>query len=89
MAHGGARLGAGRKKGQPNKATQRQRDAVIASGLTPLDYLLSVMRDSTQPDAMRLDAAGRAAPYVHPRLSTVEMKGRMEVSHEERLRRLK
>jgi hypothetical protein len=45
MARGGKRDGAGRKPGAVNKATQEQREAVIESGLTPLDYLLSVMRD--------------------------------------------
>jgi hypothetical protein len=35
----------GRKKGAPNKATAAKAAAIEASGLTPLDYMLSVMRD--------------------------------------------
>lgn len=46
--------------------------AIAASGLTPLEYMLSTMRDETKPLALRLDMAKAAAPYVHPRLSSVE-----------------
>jgi hypothetical protein len=44
MARGGARPGAGRKKGIPNKTTNAQRAQIAASGLTPLEFLLAVMR---------------------------------------------
>jgi hypothetical protein len=65
----------GRKKGVPNKATAAKAAAVAASGLTPLDYLLSVMRNPEQEIETRLDAAKAAAPYVHPKLATVEHSG--------------
>lgn len=74
MARGGKREGAGRPKGAANKATQAERDAIAASGLTPLEYMLSVMRDSAD-EAKRLDAAKAAAPYCHARLSSVEVAG--------------
>lgn len=64
----------GRRKGTPNKATAAKAAAIEASGLTPLDYLLSVMRDEDGEPSQRIDAAKAAAPYVHPRLSTVEAK---------------
>lgn len=35
------------------------------SALTPLDYLLSVMRDPEQETARRMQAASLAAPFVH------------------------
>jgi hypothetical protein len=44
---------------------------IAASGATPLDYMLQVMRDEGQELAKRLDAAKAAAPYVHPRLASV------------------
>ncbi|WP_333679892.1 hypothetical protein [Dyella sp.] len=65
----------GRKKGTPNKATTEREKAVAASGLTPLDYMLKTMRNSKLPAAIRLDAAHKAAPYVHPKLASVEHKG--------------
>ena len=34
--------------------------------------MLSTMRDERQPVALRLDMAKAAAPYVHPRLASVE-----------------
>jgi hypothetical protein len=71
-----ANLKGGSRKGIPNKATAAKAAAIAASGLTPLDYLLKVMRDEAeQPDARR-DAAKAAAPYVHPKLASVELSGR-------------
>ena len=43
--------------------------------MTPLDYLVSVYRDDTASRAERLEAASKAAPYVHPRLAAVELTG--------------
>lgn len=72
---GGPREGAGRKRGARNKASAAREAAVAASGLTPLEFLLSLMRDETQPPAVRLDAAKSAAPFVHPRYAAIEHRG--------------
>lgn len=74
MARGGKREGAGRKPGALNKKTAAQIEAVKAGGITPLEYLLSVMRDETVDQHERVDAAHKAAPYVHPKLSSVDHK---------------
>jgi hypothetical protein len=64
----------GRQKGTRNRATAEARAAAVATGILPLDYMLSVMRDSTA-DAKRRDAmAMAAAPYLHPKVSPVEAK---------------
>lgn len=63
----------GRKKGTPNRITVAWRDGALASGLSPLDYMLRVMRDENEAPDRRLDAAARAAPYVHQRLAAVEV----------------
>lgn len=73
---GGKRDGAGRKRGVPNKATREMREAIKASGLTPLEYMLQVMRDENEDEARRLHAASMAAPYVHAKLSCVEVAGK-------------
>lgn len=73
---GGARAGAGRKKGEPNKRTAEIQKAVEQSGLTPLDYMLQVMRDAGQDDQRRLNAAQAAAPYVHAKLASIEHSGK-------------
>lgn len=45
---------------------------MLASGLSPLDYMLGVMRDEEQDKAVRLDAAKSSAPYVHAKLTSVD-----------------
>lgn len=72
---GGRRPGAGRKPGVHNKATQRRQALVAASGITPLDFMLTIMRDPAQPIELQKEMAKAAAPYVHPRLSAVEQSG--------------
>jgi hypothetical protein len=47
--------------------------------LTPLDYFLSVLRDETATRAERMEAAAKAAPYVHPRLAAIEHTGAVPV----------
>lgn len=69
---GGKRDNAGRKAGVPNTKTQKRIEAVEASGLTPLDYMLSLLRDEDQPKDMRFEAAKAAAPYVHSKLANVD-----------------
>lgn len=81
MPRGGARPNAGRKKGVRNKLTTTQADFVarsINSGLTPLEFMLEVLRDETKPFKDRFDAACHAAPYVHPRLAAVEHSGNQD-----------
>lgn len=45
-----------------------------AAEMTPLDYLLQVMRDEGATPAARMNAAKVAAPYVHARLASTELK---------------
>src|SRR5207253_5302484 len=63
----------GRKPGTPNRASAAHEAQIKAAGLTPLDYMLSVMRNTEASTEIRLDAAARAAPYVHPRLASVSV----------------
>lgn len=66
----------GRKRGSHNKAAAAKAAAIEASGLTPLDYMLGVLRNEAMPDALRFVAAKAAAPYVHPKLASVEHSGK-------------
>ena len=65
----------GRKPGSTNKRTQKLKADVAGSGLTPLEYMLVVMRDEAIEPRERLSAAQSAAPYVHPRLANVTLGG--------------
>lgn len=82
---GGKRIGAGRTPGTPNKASAEREAQVAATGETPLDYMLKVMRDPTQEYARRDDMAKAAAGYVHPKLSSVDSKNTTTVRYVARL----
>lgn len=70
--HGGARPGAGRKKGGVNRLTAEAVAKAQEGGEMPLDFMLSIMRDESEQRSVRLDAAKAAAQYVHPKLSAVD-----------------
>jgi hypothetical protein len=57
MSHGGEREGAGRKRGVRNRIT-RELIRVEATGMSPLDYILAVLRGETAPPERR---GGRGA----------------------------
>jgi len=63
----------GRQKGTPNKVTSDMRSAIAESGESPLEYMVRVMRDKTADPSRRDDMARAAAPYLHPRLSAVDL----------------
>jgi hypothetical protein len=85
---GGPRKGAGRKPGSATAKTREIADKAAADGITPLEFMLQIMRTEDEPAEegeeidyrlrqmrleMRFEAAKAAAPYIHPRLSSVEM----------------
>jgi hypothetical protein len=76
--------GQGRPKGVPNKVTLRREAEIRAAGLTPLDYMLRTLRDETASDEDRKWAAQTAAPYVHPRLATVQAKSDLTIREDPR-----
>ena len=59
----------GRKKGTPNKSTALKKAALSAASadptISPLNFLLGVMRDSNAPTDLRIRVARAAAPLVH------------------------
>lgn len=75
---GGKRTGAGRKPGSSTQKTRQIADAVAATGLTPLEVMVEAML--SYRDAGELDKAASiakdAAPYIHPRLASIEHGGK-------------
>jgi hypothetical protein len=87
-AKGGKRPGAGRKPGAPNKRTEATIIRAEAGGIMPLDIMLNVMRRSynralkaeksgdeggaNEFFAVAQEQATAAAPYLHPRLKSIE-----------------
>lgn len=70
----------GRVKGTPNKRTVAAMaivDQSRAEGITPLEVMLGAMREAWERGD-KSEAAGHAvnaAPYMHPKLSTVKHEG--------------
>ena len=85
MAKGGARKGAGRKKGSKNRHSAEIAQKAAAEGVTPLEFMLKVMRGEPPAGAdpativsyraMQFEAAKASAPYMHPRLNAIEHSG--------------
>jgi hypothetical protein len=42
--------------------------------------MIGVMRDENNPTDLRLDAANKAAPFVHPKLASIELDAKHDVS---------
>lgn len=75
--HGGARPNAGRKPGSANLKTREIANKCAELGLTPLEVIVKAMiqywEEGDTENAVK--AAKDAAPYIHPRLSAVEVAG--------------
>jgi hypothetical protein len=76
--HGGGRprglpKTGGRQKGGLNKITRLRLDAEAAAAraesLTPLQFLMDIVRDTELPTPLRVDAARACLPYVHTRIN--------------------
>lgn len=72
MSRGGARPGAGRRKGVPNRRTAEMLEKASAEGELPLAYMLRVMRDSRVDPKRRDEMARSAAPYCHSKFVAKE-----------------
>lgn len=64
---GGARPGAGRPQGSVNRRSAETLALAMAEGLSPIEYMLEVLRDEEASPKDRQWAAERSAPFVHPR----------------------
>ena len=68
----------GRQKGSKNKRQSALNQAAevaaqaTLNGLTPLDFMLSIIRDPGLDLRFRAETAKAAAPYMHPKLVPVD-----------------
>lgn len=72
MAKGGYRPGAGRPKGAKTKHNKAEtvtdiNAAAASENLTPLEYMLRIMRDPNEDADRRARMAIAAAPFCHAR----------------------
>jgi|TARA_R110000822_G_scaffold4087_1_gene17484 hypothetical protein len=81
----------GRPKGSYSKASKAQVARLTDEGrLSPLDYLASIYQNESEDIRLRVEAAKAAAPYVHARLASTEVRAAVtEVSQEEWLQSLR
>src|SRR4051812_9218800 len=75
----------GRTKGTPNRSTvirkqlaERGMQTLLEDGVLPLEVMLRRMRGDDSITDNQFAAAIAAAPYVHPKLSAVEMNAVLE-----------
>jgi hypothetical protein len=69
---GGKREGAGRRKGSKNKnSAVLSIDASLGTKMTPLDFMLHIVRNPKCSRKDRMDMAKAAAPYVHAKLGSL------------------
>ena len=70
----------GRQRGTPNKATVAKAAALAAASadptITPLQFLLGVMRDAKAPIGLRVQVARAAAPLVHGKSKIASVEDR-------------
>lgn len=94
MARREAKKGTTRKAGTGKAAADQAGGVRVTNAqnggidLSPVDYMLSILRDETQSQGDRMDAAKAAAPYLHARLSGVKHSGELAMRHEDALNEL-
>jgi len=77
MARGGARPGAGRKKGQINSVSAKARAAAAATGALPHELLLATARGQSTPGLQKptreeiFEARKAVAQFYAPKLAAV------------------
>lgn len=101
---GGKRPGAGRKAGVQNKVNKDLRERILASGKSPLEFLVDLMREPMPVrghdeniltylkrvelwDRNRVLGAKEAAPFIHAKLSSIEVTGKDggDINHRHRV----
>ena len=68
----------GRQKGSRNKKTIAQQEEIAATGETPLQYMIRIMRDPQVEHPRRDEMAKAAAPYVHARLAATDVNAEVD-----------
>jgi len=68
-------LAEGRIDDEGNERDENGRVLGPVYGKTPLEFMLGIMNDRRMPTGFRAGAAKDAAPYVHPKLANVTVKG--------------
>lgn len=89
-ARGGVRPGAGRPKGSRGRRARMVEERVRSAvgDFCPVAFLCSVAADAERPIELRVDCAKGAAPYLAPRLKSIEVDTGIAFDMTELVRRL-
>ena len=72
---GGKRAGAGRPRGVTAGTKHERLEKMLRKGAkTTLQYMLNILNDKKTSPEKKMWAAEKAAPFVHPRLASVDQK---------------
>ena len=77
--HGGRRRGAGRPRGERDRAVREAYLAAAEAGELPVDYMLRVMREESVDEKRRDAMAVAVAPYFHPKLRSLTHTGLIDL----------
>ena len=70
---GGARPGAGRPKGLPNKRTKEIAERLAELDCDPIEAMAMIANDTTLDHSLRLQAFKELAQYVAPKRKSVDI----------------
>ena len=70
---GGARPGAGRPKGLPNKRTKEIAERLAELDCDPIEGMAMIANDTTLDHSLRLQAFKELAQYVAPKRKSVDI----------------
>lgn len=79
MSAGGAREGSGRPAGSISRRHAEVLASALASGITPVEFMLRTLRDENADPKERAWAAEKSAPYVHARPAPLERTVEIEL----------
>ena len=74
MTSGGPRAEAGRPKGSKTTKTRDIAVRAAAEGISPVEFMLNIMRDESADMERREAMAKACAPFCHPRLAYTTVK---------------
>lgn len=74
---GGARPGAGRPKGQPNKRTKEIQERLEELGCDPIEGMAMISADPTVSQELKFQCYKELAQYVAPKRKAIDMNANM------------
>lgn len=80
MARGGARAGAGRKKGARNRRTADIEERLQALGCDPIEGMARIALNPKNPVALRGRMFAEIAQFVAPKLRAIEHAGQIDIT---------